>query len=571
MKNVFDIIADLGSFVIKNTSSDFFVKYSCFSPEEKENCYKETAKRVGWLFTTPNGGTGDVRWLTKEDLTDPRLNELEQYATELKSSRDLFMIVVLLQILDEGLIGILVDRMHEFQNDNWTTALNGNRETTGIGLLPRCSCVWERKNRLSHSYNRLDNFLYNILLIRNDILRDLIDSHVYLKDEFFPRFGEKRMLKVAATPLRIESGFDWECYEEDRVQYFRIKDNGKDHSDENALIWSKIRKAGKNDCDILLFPEMLGNRDMIGYLQTKIREEKRKNKEIKLPPMTILPSYWENGRNTVSVLGSDGEILCTQQKQNPFTTKMKNGAMMEGIIPSLGVTIFHYEGIGRIAILICKDFLTTVYLQRLMHCFKLTLIIVPSFSTGSYDFRQSFDICAHDDCNVMWINTCAAIEEGKEANFHYIGYVRKRVGRTENDSQRLCGMKICDGAFYGKCKHDCLYYDTISEVRDVTASRKNKATGDSAETLTEAQFLRKGMHDKAFLREIADNCRDYKPLNPKEPEMIRIRRQLTLAGRRMGYDFTERQMGAALNTLRGCGFFQVIFRFGQMVRAINKA
>ncbi len=128
------------------------------------------------------------------------------------------------------------------------------------------------------------------------------------------------------------------------------------------------------------------------------------------------------------------------------------------------MNIFHFEGIGRIAILICKDFLTTKYMEQLMRCFKLTLIIVPSFSTGSYDFRQSSDLCAHDDCNVVWINTCAAIEKGKERNFENIGYVRKRVSRSDDEAQMLSKLPICDGAFKGVCNHDCIYYETIKGV-----------------------------------------------------------------------------------------------------------
>ena len=566
MTNIFDIIADLCSYAIKNASSDFFLKYSCFSPEEKNTCYQEAAKHTGSLFISTSGGIDAVRWLKKEDLTDTLFGELTEYIAELKDKQDMFGIVVLLQILDEGLAGILMDRIYEFQNDNWSIVLNENRETTGVGLLPRCSCVWERKNRLAHSYNRLDNFLYNILILRNDILRDLIDRHIYLKDDFFPDFEEKRMLKIAATPLRLERGFDTEFYQKDRVQYFRIVDKGNYHTAENELIWTKIRKAGMENCDIILFPEMLGNPDMVEYVQKKISEEKN----AKLPPMIILPSLWENDKNTVTVLDREGKVLCRQQKQNPFTTNTKKGAVMEGITPSLGVNIFHYEGIGRIAILICKDFLTTEYLARLMHCFKLTLIIVPSFSTGSYDFRQSFDICAHDDCNVVWINSCAAIEKGKEANFQYIGHVRKRIGRLDDDSLKLCGMKICSGAFSGKCNHDCLYYATISEVKEIP-DKENDGNKIDMENLTAAEFLKMGMSDKAFIREIAEHCRDYVPNDPKEDEYVRIRRQLTHAGRKMGCKFTERQMGEALNNLKSYGAIRVIFRFGRVNRVMGKA
>ena len=38
----------------------------------------------------------------------------------------------------------------------------------------------------------------------------------------------------------------------------------------------------------------------------------------------------------------------------------------------------------------------------------------------------------------------------------------------------------------------------------------------------------------------------------------------------MGCHFTEQQMGAALNTLKGRGFFQVIFNFGRVIRTIRK-
>ena len=159
-----------------------------------------------------------------------------------------------------------------------------------------------------------------------------------------------------------------------------------------------------------------------------------------------------------------GNIVCRQGKQNPFRVEQGETGYLEGILSSLVVNIFHYEGIGRIAILICKDFLTTKYMEQLMRCFKLTLIIVPSFSTGSYDFRQSSDLCAHDDCNVVWINTCAAMEKGKEANFENIGYVRKRISRNDDEAQRLCKMPICSGAFEGHCSHDCLFYEIIQGV-----------------------------------------------------------------------------------------------------------
>ena len=202
---------------------------------------------------------------------------------------------------------------------------------------------------------------------------------------------------------------------------------------------------------------------MESFVSGRLEELPEAERE-KMPSLIVLPSYWYKGKNTASVLDKYGNVLCRQNKQNPFRFEYDGVGCLEGIYTSFMVNIFHYEGIGRFAILICKDFLTTKYLEQLMRCFKLTLILVPSFSTGSYDFVQSFDLCAHDDCNVVWINTCAAMEKGKESNFEYVGYVRKRIARSDDESQKLCHMKSCEGLRNGTCRRDCLYIEDICAV-----------------------------------------------------------------------------------------------------------
>ena len=94
----------------------------------------------------------------------------------------------------------------------------------------------------------------------------------------------------------------------------------------------------------------------------------------------------------------------------------------------------------------------------------LTMIIVPSFSTGAYDFKTSFDLCAHDYCNVVWINSCSAMVPEKAMNFENIGYVRKRISRYDDESEALCKMKPCEGLFEGKCDNSCIYYDSFGKI-----------------------------------------------------------------------------------------------------------
>ena len=462
---IYNIIAELCSLIIKSCAEEFFVHFSCISNAEKFKINELVFEALPVLFEKESDGFRifQIHHVAEDELTEDFYEKLEELIEVFKKDKYFFAIVGLIQILDESLETLLQEKIAEFQADDFSVVLNSNRESTGIGLLPRTSCVWERKHRLSHSYNRMDNFLFNMLLMENSILGELIDKHFFLRKDLFPNFAKKRSVKIAATPLRLERRFDVVPYSKDKVQYFEIAYDNSGWESENELIWQKIVTSSQNDSDIIVFPEMLGNPEMTDFITKKLKaltDEER----AKIPSLIILPSFWEKRGNTVTILDKFGSIISRQSKQNPFRADLNGTGYLEGILSSLVVNIFHFEGIGRIAILICKDFLTTKYMEQLMRCFKLTLIIVPSFSTGSYEFRRSFDLCAHDDCNVVWINTCAALEKGKEQNFENIGYVRKRISRTDDEAQMLCKMPICDGAFKGKCSHGCIYYETISGV-----------------------------------------------------------------------------------------------------------
>ena len=461
MPNLYNIVAELCSTIVSSCSEDFFVRYSCVSPAEQARIYKVV--QLGEPTLIDENEPSMARKLTSSDVTKPFLDRLKQLIEELKNNCDYYALLGLLQILDQSMTLLLNEAITEFEQESFSIVLNTNRETVGVGILPRCSCVWERKHRLVHRYNNLESFLYNILLIENSVLGELIDEHFFLKKELFPRFRERNAVKIAATPLRRERNFKVQLTDKDKVQYFNIEYENPSFDSDNELIWKKIWTAAENESDIVVFPELLGNSKMVDFVADKIKALSPADAD-KIPSLIILPSYWDKNRNMVTVMDKFGKVVCKQNKQNPFRKVFGGEGYLEQIESNLVVNILHYEGIGRIAILVCRDFLTTGYMQQLMQCFKLTLIIVPSFSTGSYDFRRSFDLCAHEDCNVVWINTCAAFIKGKEANFEDIGYVRKRISRNEDEAQMLYRMPICKGAFDGDCAHDCIYYETIQGV-----------------------------------------------------------------------------------------------------------
>ena len=80
------------------------------------------------------------------------------------------------------------------------------------------------------------------------------------------------------------------------------------------------------------------------------------------------------------------------------------------------------------SILICRDALERDFLQAILDILKITLLIVPSYSTGSYDFSENLEMCRAYDCSVVWINTCSAVPDGKRAEDGMIGLV-KRTGK----------------------------------------------------------------------------------------------------------------------------------------------
>ena len=134
----------------------------------------------------------------------------------------------------------------------------------------------------------MDNFLFHMLLMENSILGELIDKHFFLKNEVLPHFNEKKILKIAATPLRHESFAHIIPYEEKNIQYFGIQYDEARNQEANAQIWAKILQASGQDCDMLLFPEILGNAETTDYIVKKIQEFPNKQN---LPSLIFLPSF----------------------------------------------------------------------------------------------------------------------------------------------------------------------------------------------------------------------------------------------------------------------------------------
>ncbi len=456
---LYDIFAKLCQYIVAGNTKNYLVRYGCISSREKDR----VKTKIECNTPLKRGENGRFLRAKRNNICETYVNQIEEFSNKLMKSDDNNCIMGMVQALDGTLDKILKEEIRHLQTLDSTKELNSNRASTGIGLLPRCDCVWARKSRMSYSYRRLDNYLKHFMVMEDRVLYEIEDNHIFLPKGFFKKFDKTKKLNVAASPITSKPNFSIDRYENNDFKVFSINYDSSKMSEDNQLIWEKICEAGKNGTEVIVFPEMLGNPLTDEYIieqLNKLSDEKRAD----MPEMIVLPSVYNDNQNTCLVLDKYGNKLAKQYKQNPFVMNTNDGDYMEDIIGKNVINVFHYEGIGRFAILICKDFLTTRYMERIMRGFMLTLIIVPSYSTGAYDFKTSFDLCAHDYCNVIWINSCAAMTPGKEMNFENIGYIRKRITRYDDESEALYNMKPCKGLFDGHCDKSCIYYDSFGAV-----------------------------------------------------------------------------------------------------------
>jgi len=272
-------------------------------------------------------------------------------------------------------------------------------------------------------------------------------------------FLDCESLKIGVSPITNKDILCVSYHEKDSTVYFSIdKLKKKEHIRKKAgHIINRAKEAGVN---ILLFPEMAG----IEALQEDYKKLYQEDWDGNFPQLIIFPSIWSNHTNTCMIAGMDGTQIGCQQKQHPYTFPMEDGETeaIEDLDPDKKILLFHIEGIGRMAVLICKDFLCRTYRRIILDSLKGTLLMVPSFSSGSFDFKQVMKECCQYDCGVIWCNCCSAMNlpNAKKENFQDIGYIQvsgkltDSVGRISVEEKKPC-KKI-------KCKMNCLFINEIN-------------------------------------------------------------------------------------------------------------
>lgn len=371
------------------------------------------------------------------DLTEEFYVRLEKFAVKEK----IWLLAVFLHEVEYVLWDCQRRRMHFEEEVEVYQALNSNTDITQIAIIPKVGCKWEHRMITEGASVILRKFYYI------DLKKFDGDYKIYHYDiENKGLLKDKNTLKIAISPLTKDKV----------VEFSEPYDTKNEHTGASQLMFrvenvcqeEELTKrvinitflAGTKGIDILVFPEMLGTSKM---LKKALETIKYSGKSV--PSLIVFPSIWkkteddENNENSCPVIFRGQEILFFQKKYGHFHYE-KNGRFVYEDINRKGGNekvfhLIHIEGIGRICILICYDFLTAEMRKEIVENLRPTLIFTPSFSTGSFNFQILAQHAFEQSCNWAWCNTCSAIHEtDKKQNFETTGVI--------TTLHRRCDLKI---------------------------------------------------------------------------------------------------------------------------------
>lgn len=380
--------------------------------------------------------------------------------------------------------------------------LNTNAEELGIIVLPKLYCCWSRKGKTEDKFTEsslgtgINELMQYYYYVNVEELGGYSLVNYMMKG--FRRTESHDFLRIAVSPLTNGNVLAVKKYEIDKERKIGIAGVGSEavvqecgQKVEEQFYVSKeelesrtikvIEAAAVIQADILMFPEMLGTKEMITKGLKALADLYME--EEKCPPiLTLLPTVWEcrdcdgrdapweKGNNTNTLYAACGGSIIngtelketfSQQKQVPYLEKTKNlSAAVEDIISDKQIHVLHIPNLGRIAFPICADLLDDYYREMLIQKLGATLILCPSFSKGFDDFIQRCNAGNTYGCRIVWCNSCAVR--------HLYGQDSQGVFREQD----IC----CTGAWgqrdykpvrpepaceKGCCSDKCLFYIDI--------------------------------------------------------------------------------------------------------------
>ncbi len=381
---------------------------------------------------------------------------------------EIILLAVLVELLDTAVLAVRENSFLMSIDDYIRIdALNTNFMQKKIKLLPRYECLWEHKNRgIYYGLGINNTILKHSYYIKCDDSDEYNIKSIIVKPTLENIFQDSPNLVIGVSPVTNKNVLETEENYIDNEWRFDVK-GLKDEQLIKEKVFDILKEAIEKKVDILIFPEMLGTDDLVkdvcDYLETDGNG---------YPKFTVLPSIWKNNKNESVVVDSIGDVVFRQNKHERYfyEKSIKEGEeekikVWENITSDKNIYILHWKGIGRIVVAICKDYIQTGYTDYLIQKLHATLILSPSFSTGSYGFQTTVSRGQIYDCNTAWVNTCAAFKKDSESdeNSNMIAiitnYGNNNTRETREEKFEIYKKDIC---LDSSCNKVCLCKRNIS-------------------------------------------------------------------------------------------------------------
>ncbi len=355
-------------------------------------------------------------------------------------------------------------------------SLNQNSIETGITIIPKVQSLpntfyIKKDDSFSDKEYRDSNYWYdninehfnNVICIKNTALNGYKIKNVMI-DLFRDRNREK--IVIGVTPfcnddLNSIMEVVRYCDKGTGKQHFKIE---KYHDSKKLTdrFMGILSKAKDNNVDILMGPEMLGSLELCETDTLGFNPILRK-KAGSMPYLVITPTVWVDGKNYLSVYLGSGELIGHQYKQHSFELADSKERFEEDLTDTpREILLLHIPGWGRIVLPICVDFLETRYRDILARELKATLMLCPSYSSGTVQFGNASGSVRDFGTRLVWLNSCSALR--KFGNIpDTIGLVSVPVTNPNSIEQNATPIKPqCNG----ECSKNCLFTITIQAISD---------------------------------------------------------------------------------------------------------
>ncbi len=460
---LFNLIAVLFSKTLELSNSERKTPIS----KEMSDTYENIARSI-----LINIFQGDKMFINTQNFADI-INSCEKY-NDLIVYRCVLCQLDLLVDINEVIKAYDYNKVYNGTLSKSFDSLNTNASETGITIIPKVTSLTntiyvKKDNEVvdknytdgNYWYDNLNEHFNNIICIKNTALNGYTIKNVIV-DLFKDRNREK--IVIGVTPCcnaKLDEIMDvvMYCSKETGEQHFCIKE----YYDSKRLTERFINVASKaksNNVDILIGPEMLGalelcETDDLGFNQNF------RNVTDELPYLTVTPSVWVDGKNYLSVYLKSGEQIGKQYKQNSFEFS-DSGERFEEDLKNIPreILLIHVPGWGRVVFPICVDFLVATYRDLLARELKATLMLCPSYSSGTVQFGNASGSVKDFGTRFVWINSCSALRKFTDKP-EVIGLVSVPVTSPDNVVSNAIPIKPqCNGM----CRNDCLFTITIQAI-----------------------------------------------------------------------------------------------------------